>query len=135
MNLNLHQHTITIALWEAFCLLSLPPVSLMFPPSRPIDPSLMLKFPHKHTCTYRHICTLTHTDPHPSSTLSLLYLHISTSIGYTCNLATEESEDPPLPAQCANCWTKQPIRLRQGSNKGQSRVRFSWVLQPCSPPF
>lgn len=78
-------------------------------------------FTHTHSvCSMHvsHLYTYTHTDPHPSSALSLLYLHISTSIGYTCNLATEMSEDPPLPALTAgpniqsNC-VKAPTRANQ----------------------
>lgn len=62
-----------------------------------------------HARTHRRVGALAHTDPcsdpHPSCSLSLLYLYISTSIGYTCNLATEQSEDPPIPAHSFDCWT------------------------------
>lgn len=97
----------------------------------PIDPSPMLTITHTHMHTQWSTLTDPHSDPHPSPSLSLLYLYISPSIGYTCNLATEQSEDPPLPAHSSDCWTWQPIKWRRGSDDSQSSSCYCWE-SPCA---
>lgn len=128
----------SVALTCCRSLFCLPPPSSLLTLS-PVDPALTLTITHTHTHAPTHLHTFTHTDPcsdpHPSPSLSLLYLYISTSIGYTCNLATEQSEDPPLPARCSDCWTRQPIILCWGSSTSQSNICYYWELPPCSPPF
>lgn len=100
------------------------------PPHLPTPPRHWRPRAHTHQDIQGLARTDPRSDPHPSRSLSLLYLCISTSIGYTCNLATVQREDPPIPSRCFDCRIWQPIKLCQISSKSQSRFGYHWEL-PC----